>query len=172
PVLTRLGVLPASSVVVTVNSRFSTLSSDSSEAMIGIVRSSTVCKATGTAMMKMMSITSITSTRGVVLMSDIGVSVPPPVEIAIVHVLYQFWAERAGGPHAVARPSSSQVRSSLRASARRRGDRGAGRGVRGGRSGRPGSGSGRLGGSRGTGGGASRLHRAARGDVGQQDGRE
>ena len=42
-----------------------------------------VCIATGTAMMKMISITSITSTRGVVLMSDIGVSAPPPTAIAI-----------------------------------------------------------------------------------------
>jgi hypothetical protein len=81
---------PASSVVLTVRSRFSTLFSDSSDLKTGISRSSIVCRATGTAMMKMISITSITSTRGVVLMSDIGVSPPPPVEIAIAIVLSLF----------------------------------------------------------------------------------
>ena len=39
--------------------------------------------ATGTAMRKMIRSTNITSTSGVVLMSDMGVSSPPPVEIAI-----------------------------------------------------------------------------------------
>src|SRR4051794_29720088 len=36
------------------------------------------CSTTGTVMRKMISMTSMTSTRGVVLMSDIGVSSPSP----------------------------------------------------------------------------------------------
>src|SRR5690606_24563098 len=90
-VLTVEGVRPASSVVVTVSSKFSTLSSDSTDSKIGISSSSTVCSATGTAMMKMISITSMTSTSGVVLMSDIGDSTSPPTEIAIAVVLSQYW---------------------------------------------------------------------------------
>src|SRR4051812_32755549 len=41
-------------------------------------RTGTDCKTTGTVMRKMISMTNMTSTRGVVLMSDIGVSSPSP----------------------------------------------------------------------------------------------
>src|SRR4051812_43178404 len=41
-------------------------------------RTGTDCSTTGTVMRKMISMTSMTSTRGVVLMSDIGVSSPSP----------------------------------------------------------------------------------------------
>jgi hypothetical protein len=56
----------------------------SSDFRIGTFSFSTVWIATGTAMRKMISSTSITSTSGVVLMSDIGrSSPPPPTDIAI-----------------------------------------------------------------------------------------
>src|SRR5690606_26339568 len=116
--------------------------------------------ATGTAMMKMISITSITSTRGVVLMSDIGVSPPPPVEIAIVlrpiSKLYQA-VRGAGIPHVGTRPAAVRSRPG-----------GRGRRLGSGRSGRR-----SLARLLGRGlGDDRRLHRAARGDVGEDVGRE
>src|SRR3546814_2602685 len=75
--------LPSDSVVVD-SDTFSGFVVVGSDATLGSGRS-TVWTTTGIAMRKMMSNTSMTSTKGVVLMSDIGVSSPPsdPTLIAI-----------------------------------------------------------------------------------------
>src|SRR5687768_13491451 len=121
--------------------------------MIGISRSSIDLMATGTAIRKMIRSTSITSTRGVVLISDIGLSPLVPAEIAIAVVLSQYCLKGGRARMPMPAPHVPRAGSGLGGADRRRGGRA--RGL--------------LGRSRGH---HRRLHGAARGDVGEHVGRE